>query len=66
MPATAVIAGMNAALAVGSLDPAVVAIEARRAAQDATAGGGAYRGGLARFDRPIPTLDRYDDLLEAR
>ena len=33
MPATAVIAGMDAGMAVGSVDPAVVTIEARKAAQ---------------------------------
>lgn len=64
MPAGAVIAGMNAALSVDSVDPAVVLIEARKAAENSTAPALPI-GELARFDRPKPTLNRYDDLLEA-
>jgi transposase len=64
LPATAVIAGMSAALQVGSVDPAVVAIEARKAAEGSTLPALPI-GELARFDRPKPTLNRYDDLLEA-
>ena len=64
MPAEAVIAGMTAALEVGSVDPAVVAIEARKAAEGSTVPALPI-GELARFDRPKPTLNRYDDLLEA-
>ncbi len=63
MPAGVVIAGMNAALSVDSVDPAVVLIEARKAAE--TDCPGASHRELARFDRPKPTLNRYDDLLEA-
>jgi transposase len=64
MPAQAVIVGMDAALAVGSVDPAVVLIEARKAAEGSTVPALPI-GELARFDRPKPTLNRYDDLLEA-
>lgn len=64
MPAHAVITGMNAALAVDSVDPAVVAIEARRAAEGSTTPA-LPMGELARFDRPKPTVAHYDDLLEA-
>jgi transposase len=64
IPATAVIDGVNAALGVGSVDPAVVLIEARKAAEGAIVPALPI-GELARFDRPKPTLDRYDDLLEA-
>jgi hypothetical protein len=64
MSADAVIAGMDAALEVDSVDPAVVAIEARKAAEGSTAPALPI-GELARFDRPKPTLTRYDDLLEA-
>ncbi len=64
MPAGAVIAGMNAALSVDSVDPAVVLIEARKTAEDSTTPALPI-GELARFDRPKPTLNRYDDLLEA-
>jgi transposase len=64
LPATAVIAGMAAALDVGSVDPAVVAIEARKAAEGSTVPALPI-GELARFDRPKPSLNRYDTLLEA-
>ena len=64
MAAGAVMAGMGAALAAGSTSPAVVAIEARRSAE-----GGQVPvpigEGLARFDRPKPTTEKYDQLLEA-
>ncbi len=63
MSAAAVDAGMCAALSVGSLDPEVVAVEARRslgrpvppALEDES---------LAVFDRAVPTLAHYDDLLD--
>jgi hypothetical protein len=64
LPASAVIAGMEAALAVGSADPAVVNIEARRAAEAAPAGVVPIGERLARYDRPTPDINRYDQLLE--
>lgn len=65
LPAEAIVAGMHAALTLGVLDPAVVAIEARKHAHDSTAAVVPI-GSLARFDRPPPTLTGYDDLLEAQ
>lgn len=62
--ADGVAAGITGALAVGSVDPEVVRIEARRAADSAVAPV-VPLGTLARFDRPAPTLAGYDDLLEA-
>lgn len=63
--ASAVIAGMTAAMSVGSVDPAVVAIEARKHLEtDAVII--PIGEHLTRFDRPAPTLDRYDSLLEAQ
>ncbi len=59
----AVVAGIDGALAVGSLDPDVVIVEARKATEP-RAPSLAELPGLARFDRAIPTLDSYDDLLE--
>ncbi len=59
-------AGIDAALAVGSLDPAVVAIEARRTVEDTTAAVVPIGEGLNRFDRPAPSIAHYDQLLEAR
>jgi len=64
LPATAVIAGMEAALAAGSADPAVVNIEARRAAEAAPAGVVPIGERLARYDRPTPDINHYDQLLE--
>jgi hypothetical protein len=52
---------------VGSVDPAVVVIEARKAEERAVAPVAPVVpiGALARYDRPKPTLDGYDNLLEA-
>jgi hypothetical protein len=63
LPADAVVAGMTRALATGSVDAQVVIIEARRAAEDVVAAVipiGIHTG----FDRPKPSLDHYDQLLE--
>jgi hypothetical protein len=64
MAADAVVAGMSAALAAGSVDPAVVLIEGRRVTT-ATTAAVPMGAELARFDRPAPTLAGYDTLLEA-
>jgi transposase len=61
--AQAIVAGLTAALAAGVLDAEIVLIEARRSAENAVAPVipiGTHRG----FDRPEPTIDHYDDLLE--
>ena len=58
--------GIEAALGVGSVDPAVVAIEARRAVEDTTAAVVPIGEGLNRFDRPTPSVAHYDQLLEAQ
>jgi transposase len=47
------------------VDPDVVIVEARRAADQHTAVIVPI-GALARYDRPPPTIDHYDQLLEAR
>lgn len=67
MPAELVVAGIDAALAAGSVDPEVVAIEARQARD------GGHRpdavvipiGHARGAERPTPVLDGYDDLLAA-
>jgi transposase len=64
LPHAAVVTGMVAALAAGSVDPEVVLVEARRAAEGAAPAPVVPIGVLARFDRPKPTLTGYDDLLE--
>jgi transposase len=64
LPGAQVVDGMARALGAGSVDPAVVAIEARRTAQN-TAVVVPIGEGLTRFDRPAPSTDRYDSLLAA-
>jgi len=56
-----VIVGLEAALSVGSVDPAV-GIEARRAAEHTAAAVVPIGEGLSRFDRQPPSIVRYDDL----
>jgi hypothetical protein len=63
LPADAVRAGIRAALTVGVLDPAVVIVEARRAVDDRPAVVVPI-GVLDRYDRPPPSIDRYDQLLQ--
>jgi hypothetical protein len=50
---------------IGVVDPDVVIVEARRAAADHTATVVPIGDGLARYDRPLPTIGHYDQLLEA-
>lgn len=62
-----VTAGIDAALKVGSLDAAVIAVEARRATETGTGSAAVVipiGEGLHRFDRPKPSLTHYDQLLE--
>ena len=63
LPYDAVIAGIEGALRVGSVDPDVVIVEARRATERQRAVPSDLSD-LARFDRPTPSLCGYDDLLE--
>lgn len=65
LPADAVRAGIRAAVAVGVVDPDVVIVEARRAADDRPAVVVPI-GVLERYDRPTPSIAHYDQLLEAR
>jgi hypothetical protein len=66
MPAAQLTAGIDAALAAGSTDPALVAIEARRQADQADNGCLVIpiERTLARYDRPAPTLTDYNVLLD--
>ncbi len=66
IPADALLAGIQRALTAGSIDPAVIAIEARRAGEPAVATVVPIGEGLSRFDRPAPSISAYDDLLEAQ
>jgi hypothetical protein len=65
LPAAALTAAMDKAVASGALDPQAVLIDARRVA------GGPVApvipiGALARYDRPAPALTGYDQLLTRR
>jgi hypothetical protein len=62
LPATALISAMCKAIDAGVLDPQVVLIDARRAA-DGHVAPVMPIGALARYDRPVPRLTAYDDLL---
>jgi hypothetical protein len=62
LAAAAVVAGMAAALAAGSVDPKVVAVEARRAAGTRASVVVPIDGGLPAA-RPAPALAGYDALL---
>lgn len=62
LPAAALITAMTKASDAGVLDPQVVLIDARRAA-DGRVAPVIPIGALARYDRPAPTLTAYDDLL---
>ncbi len=61
LDAAALIGGMERALQVGCVDAAVVVIEARRAMRDP--GVVIPIGTLVRYDRPLPTVAQYDELL---
>jgi len=61
MPAAALIAAMDRAVASGYLDPEVVLIDARRDTSHVAPV--VPIGAMARYDRPAPSLTDYDQLL---
>ena len=63
LPATAVVAGMTAAAAIDSVDPDLVAIQARRADHPRTNAAPAGQPTPSCGDRPPPSLAGYDQLL---
>jgi len=63
LPAGAVVAGMTAAMTIGSVDPDVVAVEARRSLEPADRPAVVAPIGARLAHRPAPTLGRYDELL---
>jgi transposase/predicted nucleic acid-binding protein len=63
LPTDAIAAALDAAVAAGITDAAVVIIEARRAAE-ARSDNVVPIGALDRYDRPAPSLADYDALLE--
>lgn len=66
IPADALVTGIQRALSAGSIDAAVVAIEARRAGEAPVATVVPIGEGLSRIDRPTPSIADYDQLLEAQ
>ena len=63
LPFVAVHAALDAVERVGSVDPALVAIEARRIAAGGRERAVVERPALRRYDRPAPALAGYDALL---
>jgi transposase len=63
--ADALVCGMERALSIGSVDPQIVLIEARKATGSQSAEALPIGSSLLRFDRPAPSISHYDDLLEA-
>jgi transposase len=66
IPADAISTAITTLLAAGVIDPAVVIVEARRQSDRTLAAVIPIETTLTQFDRPAPTLDCYDTLLEAR
>ncbi len=63
LPFIPVHAALDAVERIGSVDPALVAIEARRIADGRRTAAVVERPALRRFDRPAPSLSGYDALL---
>jgi hypothetical protein len=61
----AIVAGLEAAIEMGSVDPAIVVVEARRYCDKPTSPV-IEIASASRFDRPAPSLDGYDELLQAQ
>ena len=62
LPCSAVHAALDTVERLGSADPALVAIEARRIADGRRPAAVVERLALRRFDRPAPSLAGYDAL----
>ena len=66
LPFASVHAALDALTRLGAVDPALVAIEARRIADGRRETGVVERPALRRFERPAPSLAGYDALLAGR
>ncbi|MCZ7532627.1 MAG: IS21 family transposase [Acidimicrobiia bacterium] len=63
LPTEAIIAALEAANHTGIVDPAVVTVEARRHTDQRQPAVVIPIGALERYNRPVPTIDAYDQLL---
>jgi len=63
LPTGAIVAALEAANHTGIVDPVVVIVEARRHNDHHQAAEVIPIGALARYDRPVPNVDVYDQLL---
>jgi hypothetical protein len=63
LPPEAIVEALQAANQTGITDPAVVIVEARRHADQRPPADVVPIGALARYDRPVPTVAAYDQLL---
>ncbi|MFH1330928.1 MAG: IS21 family transposase [Actinomycetota bacterium] len=63
LPAGSVIEALEAANQAGIIDPTVVAVEARRHTDTRTPADVIPIGTLSRYDRPVPSVAAYDQLL---
>jgi transposase len=63
LPAESIVAALGAANRAGIIDPAVIAVEARRHADTRPPADVIPIGVLARYDRPAPNVSVYDQLL---
>jgi len=63
LPAASIVTALAAANTAGIIDPTVIVVEARRHADHKPQAEVIPIGGLARYDRPAPTVTVYDQLL---
>ena len=63
LPHDSIVTALNAANHAGIVDPAVVIVEARRHTDQRQPADVIPIGALTRYDRPVPSLDVYDQLL---
>jgi hypothetical protein len=63
LPTASIVTALEAANRTGIVDPAVIIVEARRHNDHQPPADVIPIGALARYDRPVPTVDVYDQLL---
>ncbi len=63
LPTEAIVTALEAANQVGMIDPVVITVEARRHTDRRPSADVVPIGALSRYDRPVPTIGVYDQLL---